>query len=199
MAELENKNMSGAEGTGTEGEELNTRDDGGIVGDDGRISFSEEDLEMLIQKVGDKRISQYQKTLEKKQREADRLREMSAEDKRIYELQQRELALEERARELDTLENKSAGISVLADKGLDSSLIDFVLDSDSEVMYDNIKVLEKAFKKSVREEVERRLASKAPRKSDDTQSFSRKDISKMSMADLAALKQENPEIFESLK
>lgn len=162
--------------------------------------YTEDELQALLQKEGDRRISLYQKTMERKQREADRLRNMSAEDKREYELQQRELAIEAKEQELALLENKSVCISILADKGISSKLVDFVVDSDADVMNEKIKLLEKEFKKSVKEEVERRLVSKVPTKSlpTDISTITKEQFQKMSYSEIARLKAEQPELWEQL-
>lgn len=144
--------------------------------------YTEEEIALIEQKAGDKRVSQYQKTMEKKQREADKLRSMSEDDKREYNLSQREQAIAAKEAELAMLENKSEGLAILSDKGLDSKLIDFVISEDAEVMYDNIKKIERLFKASVKAEVEKRLGSGAPLKNvtaDD--SLTREAFNKMSM------------------
>lgn len=165
-----------------------------------KITLTQAELDALIQKSGDKRVSQALKTAERKQREAEKLRGMNADDQREYNLSQREAAIAAKEVELARLENKSEGISILAEKGLDAKLIDFVLSDDAEEMYDKIKALDKAFKLSVKNEVEKRLASKVPTQSlpGELSSVTKEQFKKMNMLELTRLKNEQPELFEQL-
>ena len=161
------------------------------------ITLTKAELDAMLQKEGDRRVTSALKKQEQKQREADKLRNMSDEDKREYDYQQRIAALEAKEKEFARLENKQAGLETLMDKGLDTSLIDLVLSDSGEEMYDRIKLLEKAFKKSVKAEVENRLKSKTPVQTVDTnKTYTTKDFSKMSMKDMAELYRESPESFE---
>ena len=161
--------------------------------------YTDEEIERLKNQEADRRITQYQKTLERKKREADKLRNMSEEDKRNYELDLREQQIEAKEKEIALLENKSAGISVLAEKGLDSKLIDFVIDEDGEKMYENIKTIEKLFKASVKAEVEKRLGSSAPKRNlENSDSITKADFNKMSLSEQQRLYRESPEIYKSL-
>ena len=160
--------------------------------------YTEEEIALIEQKAGDKRISQYQKTLEKKQREADRLRDMDADQRREYDYQQRVAALEAKEKEFAMLENKQAAVDVLINKGLDVSLVDLVVDADADIMDSRIKLLEKAFKKSVRTEVENRLKSKSPVQTIDTnKTYGKKDFATMPLAEMQALYESNPEVFDN--
>lgn len=161
--------------------------------------YTEEEIQMLLQKEGDRRVSQLQKTLEKRQREANKLKNMSDTERTEYELNQRELELEERENKLILAENKAACLSVLVDKGLDASLVDFVVDTDADTMNDKIKKLEKAFKKSVKDEVEKRLAGSAPKKNLGTDETMKKaDLLKMSARDLQIFKTQNPDEYRRI-
>lgn len=160
--------------------------------------YTEEEIQMLEQKAGDKRISQYQKTMERKQKESEKLRNMSAEDKREYELQQRENAIAEKEIEIARAANTAEGLAILADKKLDSKLIELVLHDDAEVMYSRIKLLEKAFKASVKLEVESRLGSKEPKIS-FSNNINHSDFTKMDYAKRLALKKSDPELYKSLQ
>lgn len=130
-----------------------------------KITLTQAELDAMIQKFSDKRVSQAMKTVEKKQRESEKLHNMNADDRREYDLSQREQAIIEKEAELARLENKSEGLSILAEKGLHAGLIDFVLSDDADEMYSNIKTLDKLFKASVKAEVEKRLSSKTPTQS----------------------------------
>ena len=75
-----------------------------------------------------------------------------------------------------------------------------MVNEDADVTSNNIKILDKAFKQSVKEEVERRLSSKVPLKSlpTDNSAMTKEQFSKLSIQELARFKQEQPELFKEL-
>ncbi len=168
-----------------------------------KLSFTQEELDALIQKHADKRVSQAMKTAEKKQeakiREAQKLAQMSATEKYEYELNQREQAIAEKEKQLALLENKNEASKILADKGLSVSLVDFVVAEDAETMNSNIQLLESEFKKCVKAEVEKRLATSTPKKNlplDET--LTKETFSKMSVLQQAEIYRNNPDLYNRL-
>lgn len=167
------------------------------------ITMTQEELDARIQKEADRRVTQAMKTAEKKSadkvREAQRLASMSAQEQYEYQLQQREAAIAEKERQLALAENKNEASKVLAEKGLSLALVDFVLAEDAETMMANIRTLEKAFKASVKAEVERRLGTDIPKKNlprDDE--LTKEKFRAMSLAEQAQLLRENPELYEQM-
>lgn len=163
-------------------------------------TYTQEEVDKLLLAETDRRVNMALKkekeAADKKVKEAQKLAAMSAEQKYEYELQQREAAIIEKERQLTLAENKNAASKVLADKGLDLSLVDLVLAEEAETMNANINLLDKAFKKSVKAEVERRLASKTPQSTLDTnKTYSQKDFANMTLAQIAELKKTQPELF----
>lgn len=176
----------------TEGQENNTPK-----------TYTEEEVQALLQKEGDRRVTEALKKAEKKNeqrvREAEKLAQMNEQEKYEYTLQQREAAIAEKEKELALAENKNEASKILAEKGLSLSLVDFVVAEDAETMNQNIKLLETAFNNSVKAEVEKRLASKAPRKNLPLdQPVTKEQFLKMTMAELSNLAQNNPELYEQL-
>jgi len=124
---------------------------------------------------------------------------MNESQKFEYELQQREAAIEAKEKELALMENKNEASKILADKGIDLALVDFVVAEDAETMDANIKMLETAFKKSVKAEVEKRLASKAPVKSLATDNtITAEQFKKLTLAQMQELANNEPELYNSL-
>lgn len=161
--------------------------------------YTDDEIAMLEQKAGDRRVSQFQKTMEKRNKEANKLRNMSDAERAEYELEQREKQIEERENKLILAENKSACIDVLVGKGLDPSLVDFVVDTDADTMDTKIKLLEKAFKKSVKAEVEKRLAGSSPRKDlPPDNALTKKDLLKMNVRELQLFKNQQPQLYREL-
>ena len=186
---MENNNLEpNTQGQGTETEQSEEK-----------LTFTKSELDALLQKEGDKRVTQAMKTQEGKIKEAEKLARMSAEEKYIYELEQREKAIEQKERELSLAENKAEAAKILADKGISAELVQFVVAEDADTMNANIKLLEKAFKASVKAEVEKRLAGTTPKKNlAEPEGMTKKDLMKMNVRDLQAFKNQNPETFAQI-
>lgn len=166
-------------------------------------TYTQEELDALLQSEVDRRVTsalkKQQQKYDAKTREAAKLAQMTEDQKKVYELEQREAAIAEKEREFALLENKAEASKILADKGIDVSLVDFIVAEDAETMNENINLLDKAFKRSVKAEVERRMAGSVPKKGlpiDKT--LTKADFMKMSYSEMIALKQENPELYDAL-
>ena len=164
-------------------------------------TYSEEEVQKLIQAEADRRVNQALRKekaeADKKIKEAQKLSQMDAKQQYEYQLEQREAAIAEKERQLTLAENKNAASKVLADRGLDLSLVDLVLAEEAEVMNANINLLDKAFKKSVKAEVERRLASKTPQSTLDTnKTYTKDDIKNLTYKQLLEIAQQQPDILD---
>lgn len=162
-------------------------------------TYTEQEVQSMI----DQRVTQALKTAERKNqakvREAEKLAKMNDDDRKEYEYQQRLAALEEKEKEFALLENKNEASKILADKGLSLSLVDFVVAEDADTMNNNIKILEQAFKQSVKAEVEKRMAGNTPKKNLPLdQPVTPETFRKMSPSELMALKRENPDLYRTL-
>lgn len=167
-------------------------------------TFTQEEVDALLQSETDRRVTAALKKQELKNeaklKEAEKLAKMNEEQKYVYELEQREAAIAEKEKQLALAENKNEASKILAEKGLSLSLVDFVVAEDAETMNSNIQLLDKAFKLSVKEEVEKRLASKTPQKSLPLdKSMTREQFNKLGYAEMMELKKNNPEIYNQFK
>lgn len=168
------------------------------------VTMTREELNLLLQKEGDKRVTSALKKQEQKNanavREAEKLARMNADEKFQYELEQREKAIEAKEKELALAENKNAASAILADKGISLRLVDFVVDTDADVMDARIKLLDSEFKKSVKAEVEKRLGSSIPKKNlAEEGSITKEQFSKMGLMERQELAREQPELYKSLR
>lgn len=173
------------------------------TGAENKLSFTQEELDAMMASYADKRVSQALKTVEKKHeaklKESEKLAKMNATEKYEYELEQRERAILEKERELALAENKNEASKILAERGLDLSLVEFVVAEDAQTMNDNISLLDKAFKKSVKSEVERRLAGNTPKRGLPMEkAITKEEFMKMSLSEMLALKEQNPELYSQL-
>ena len=166
-------------------------------------TYTQEEVDKMLQSEVDRRITsalkKQAKSNEAKIKEAQKLAQMNESEKFQYELEQREKAIEEKEKALALAENKNIASQILADKGLSLSLVDFVIAEDAETMNSNIRLLEKAFKDSVKREVEKRLGSSAPKKNlppDET--ITKEKAMKMGIRERQNLLNNNPELFAQL-
>lgn len=186
MENLENTNIEGQENTDTQ-----------------ERTYTQAEVDEMIQRAADQRVTQALKTAEKKNAakiaEAEKLAKMSEQDKYIYQLEQREKEVAEKEKQLAMAEMRTEVQKALGAKGLDLSLADLVVNEDAEVTANNIKALEKAFTSAVRAEVAKRLASKAPTTSIGNKGQITKDeFNKMNYAQRMALKTEDEELYHML-
>lgn len=93
---------------------------------------------------------------ESAQTEAQRLASLSEDERHAEELAQREAAVKEQeeaiakqAHELEMRELKSEAMSLLVEKGLDSSLVDMVMADDADKVKSNIESFSKRFNEAV--------------------------------------------------
>lgn len=167
-------------------------------------TYTQAEVDALLQQEGDRRVSSALKKQEAKMearlKEAQKVAQMNEQQKYEYELSQREKLVAEKERELALAEMKNTASKILSEKGISLSLVDFVVNEDADVTTNNIKILDKAFKQSVKEEVERRLSSKVPLKSlpTDNSGITKEQFAKLSISELAQLKQEQPDLFKEL-
>ena len=181
---------------------VDTTTDTSTTGTETKV-YTQEEVDKMLQSEVDRRITsalkKQAKNNEAKIKEAQKLAQMNESEKFQYELEQREKAIAEKEKALALAENKNEAGKILADKGLSLSLVDFVVAEDAETMNSNIRLLEKAFKDSVKREVEKRLGSSAPKKNlppDET--ITKEQAKKMGIRDRQQLLMNNPELYAQL-
>lgn len=155
----------------------------------------EEGRKQALEEANKKADERFQNKL----KESEKLARMNENEKLIYELEKREKAIEAKEKELTLAQNRNEASKILADKGLSLSLVDFVIAEDAETMNSNIRLLEKAFKDSVKREVEKRLGSSAPKKNlppDET--ITKEQAKKMTIIQRQNLLNNNPELYAQL-
>ena len=165
--------------------------------------YTQEEVDKMLQSEVDRRITsalkKQAKSNEAKIKEAQKLAQMNESEKFQYELEQREKAIAEKEKALALAENKNIASQILADKGLSLSLVDFVIAEDAETMNSNIRLLDKAFKDSVKREVEKRLGSSAPKKNLPVEeTITKEKAMKMGIRERQNLLNNNPELYAQL-
>lgn len=165
-------------------------------------TYTQEEVDRLLQSESDRRVSEALKKADKKKqeavKEAQKLAAMNEQEKYEYQLKQREEAIIAKEKALALAENKNEAGKILSEKGLSLSLVDFVVAEDADTMKANIDLLEKAFKASVKAEVEKRMGGNAPKKTVSEETLTKEKVKKMSLGDLNKLYNENPELYRKM-
>lgn len=166
-------------------------------------TYTEEEVKALLQQEGDRRVTDALKKAERKNeakvKEAEKLAKMNEEQRYNYELEQREKAIAEKEAQLALAENKAEASKVLASKGISPELVSLVVAADADTMLENINLLEEAFKTSVKNEVEKRLATSTPKKNLPLDNAMTKEgFKKLSLSQQAELYKNNPNLYHSL-
>lgn len=164
-------------------------------------TYTQEEVDALIQSTADRRVTEALKKAERKQadraREAERLAKMNAEEKQRYEMEQWSKALEEKEKDLNLMANKFEASKILADKDIDQAAVNLVvrLGDDAETMNENIKALEKI----VAQAVAKRLAGKSPMKApDQNEGVTKESFRKMTLNEKQALAVNDPELYRKM-
>ena len=166
-------------------------------------TYTQAELDALLQSEVDRRMTMLQKKMEKKNqekvKEAEKLAKLSEQERFEYELEKREKAIAEKERQMALMENKAEASKALSERGISIALVDMVVAEDADTMMENIKTLETEFKKSVKEEVEKRLSTTTPKKNlapDGT--ITKESFRAMKLTDQAKLFEENPALYKQL-
>ena len=166
-------------------------------------TYTQEEVDALLQSEADRRVSQALKKAEEKKaaavKEAQKLAAMNEQEKYEYELEQREAAIAEKEKQITLMENKNEASKILVEKGISISLVDFIVAEDADTMKANIDLLDKCFKESVKAEVEKRLKSTTPKKNlpPDAQ-LTTETFRKLSIGEQQKIYEQNPELFAQL-
>lgn len=163
-------------------------------------TYTQEEVMALIQSETDKRVTAALKTQQKKYEKQLSLSKLDGDERAKAEKDSRIQELEEQLAQFHIERNKSELKSVLASRGLSAEFADIVsISDDIEASQANIDKLDKLFKAAVKAEVEKRLAGNTPKGNGTSAvTYTKDSIKKMSMAELARLQNEQPELFKQL-
>ena len=183
MAELENTNTGAAENT-----------------EPTPKTYTEEEVQALLQKEGDRRVTEALKKAERRQqdkeREAAKLSKMDEIERGRYENEKRKAELDAREAQLRCDENRAAASNILAKDQIDIAGVDLVVDGDAEVMNERIKLLRKV----VATAKAQMLAGNSPKKApEQKEGLTKEDFHKMTVAEMQALYDRDPELYKKLK
>lgn len=133
-------------------------------------TYTEEEVQKLLQAESDKRVSQALETAKKKAeeekqnalKEYERLANLSAEERANEERRKYESTLKEKEKELTKRELKLEAIKQMDSKNLPLDFIDVVLKDNAEETFKAISTLGEQWQKSIELGVNTRLKGKTP-------------------------------------
>ena len=171
--------------------------------DEKKDMFTKEEYESKLQAETDRRVTQalkkQERKLDDKIREADKLRDMSDEQKKQYKFEQREKDLTKKEKEYALMENKVECSNILSDRGLPKEFLNYVVAEDAEQMMENIDTMDRIFKSAVADEVGSKINKKTPRHSNETQGkMTKEKFSKLSLAQQSDIYKTNPTLWKQM-
>ena len=143
--------------------------------------------------------SKWEAEQEAKENEAKKLAKMNADEKQKYQLDQREQELADREKAIARKELTAEAKAMLSERGLPVELVSVVDLSNAEAVTESVASIQKTWEDAVQKGVSDRMKGSAPIKTAPQQSsgLSRAQFFQMSHSEKAALKQSNPELYNS--
>lgn len=166
-------------------------------------TFTQEEMEKLLQKEGDRRVtsaqSKWEKEADKRVSQAEKLAKMDEDSKAQFQMEEREKALEQREKDLTLNANRVECSRILTEKGLPAELTDFVVSDDAEIMNDNIKLFERVIKDTVSKEVLERIGSDSPQTGGNSGgTVTKESFRKMNLGEQMEIYNRDPELYNRL-
>lgn len=166
-------------------------------------TYSEEEVARMLQAEADRRVTQalakQQAKFKEQMAEAEKLRTMNEEQKAQYQLEQRIKEIEAKEKEFALKENRYEAQRIMAEKNIPLAFADFIVAEDAETMMANISLFEKEFRAAVRAEVDKRIASPAPKANIGVDTvITKEQFMKMTIAQQTELYKQDPELYKRL-
>lgn len=169
--------------------------------DDSVKTYTAEEVNALLQKESDRRVTQ---ALAKQKKEYEKKLSLSSLDEQQRKEAEAQMKIEELQSQLAAFQiekNKSELKSIMAARNLDVRLADIInITDDLEESQQNIETLDKIFKECVRKEVEKRLAGNPPKGNviSDNGEITKEQFKQMPLSKQSALYRSNPELYKKL-
>lgn len=152
-----------------------------------------------VDEIISKKYAKWQAKQEKEQNEAKKLAKMNADEKKDYQLKKREQELADREQAIARKELTAEAKSMLSERDLPVELVAVVDLSSADSVKESVESIQKSWLDAVQKGVSDRIKGSAPIQSVPTQSneLSKAQFFQMSHSEKAALKQSNPELYNS--
>ena len=129
--------------------------------------FTQEDFRKSLDKAMKEKEARLEKQLAEKLKQEredwERQSKLTAEQRAEEERKKLHEELSEKERNLALRENRADARELLIERGIDSTLVDFVVDVDADNTKDNVTQLEKAYAQAVKAGVDKALAGTTPK------------------------------------
>ena len=125
-------------------------------------AFTQADIDRVVQQTIARERARAEKAVATARTEAEKLAQMTAEQRAQHDREQREAALTQREAELNRRELRATALNTLAERGLPSTLADTLNYADADQCSASIAAIEKAFRSAVQQGVESRMKGTAP-------------------------------------
>ena len=138
-------------------------------------TYTQEELDKLLQSETDRRVTEalktsrakwekeYKEKLEKEKKEAERLSKLSADEREKELLKQKEEELAEKEKAIRLKELHLDTIEILSEENLPVGFAEFLIKDDAETTNDNIKEFKKEWQKALSNAVDERIKGKSPK------------------------------------
>ena len=127
-------------------------------------TFTQEELDRIVQGRIAKERKSWEKQLEEQQTEAQKLEKMSEKEKEKYQEEKRIKDLDDREAAITRRELTAQAKVQLADKGIPTELAEILILTDADSCKKSIETVEKAFQTAVQRAVEERIKGREPMK-----------------------------------
>lgn len=166
-------------------------------------TYTEEEVQKLLQQEGDRRVSQalkkQKKEMEFQMAEAEKLHSMDENQRKEYEYNQRLQQLEQKEKDFALAQNKLEATKIMAGRNLPIDFVDYIVAEDAETMMDNINRFERAFKSAVSDAVSKKISTPGLQSSTVKQTgMTKEDFRKLNISQQSELYRTNPELYKQL-
>lgn len=127
-------------------------------------TFTQEELDKIVQGRIAKERKAWEKQLEEQQTEAQKLETMSEKEKKKYQEEKRIKDLDDREAAITRRELIAQAKVQLADKGIPTELAEILILTDADSCKKSIETVEKAFQSAVGKAVEEKIKGREPMK-----------------------------------
>ena len=127
-------------------------------------TFTQEELDKIVQGRIAKERKAWEKQLEEQQTEAQKLETMSEKEKKKYQEEKRIKDLDDREAAITRRELIAQAKVQLADKGIPTELAEILILTDADSCKKSIETVEKAFQSAVEKAVEEKIKGREPMK-----------------------------------
>lgn len=174
-------------------------------------TYTEEELQKLLQRETDRRVTsaqkkweaEYKERLEAERSEAEQLASMSAEERAKAEFEKEKSAWEKEKEAFEKEKMKLEATKLLDAEGLPISFVDYVADGTAEEVVENVKVFKESWEKALEEAVSERLRGKAPKASGlhskDLVNMTKEEFNNLPYKERARMLEIDPDILGKLK